>query len=161
MGRVALILLVAGILGLLLFLATRTNESRVRALAPVPNAGVAETHPGPEAPAPSSDRTAVSPLDESTPSDVAGWRVCVVDGRTDAPVAGATVSVIDMTAISRETIERGIGFDTIEGLRLRRERALEAQTGADGCARFAAPPERAMVEARSGADWAIAEWSKD
>jgi len=162
--RSALILLVAGLVSVLLFLATRMSESRVRAPAPEPKPDLAETQrePGADAAnasAPSSNRTVVSPLESEAPSDVdesAGWRVCVVDARTNAPVVGATVSVLDLTAIGRELFERGIGFDTIEGLRIRREQTLETKTGADGCARFSAPPEHASVEARSGADWAFA-----
>lgn len=163
MRRFARILLVAGIVSVLVFLATRTNESRVRGPAPEPNADFVETRDEPgadaaSASAPSRDRTVVSPLDDEAPSELdesVGWRVCVVDARTNAAVAGATVSVIDSNAIARELSERGIGFDTLDGLRLRREQAVEAKTGADGCTRFSAPPEHALVEARSGADWAF------
>lgn len=162
--RVALILLVAGIVSFLVFLATRTNESRVREPAPEPNAALVESRSDPgvdaaSASAPSRERTVVSPLDDEPPSELdesVGWRVCVVDARTNAAAAGATVSVLDFDAIGRECSDRGIGFDTIDGLRLRRERAVEAKTGADGCTHFSAPPEHAMVEARLGADWAVA-----
>jgi hypothetical protein len=161
--RSARILLVAGIVSVLVFLATRTNESRVRAPAPEPNAGLVETRreldaAAEEAPSPSRDRSVVSPLDGEAPSEFdesVGWRVCVVDARTNAAVAGATVSVLDSYAIAREISDRGIGYDTIDGLRLRRERAVEAKTGTDGCTRFSAPPEHATVEARLGANWAF------
>ena len=159
--RSALILLVAGILGVLIFLATRTIESGARTIAPEPSAGMLETRSEQEAasaPAPPRDRTVALPIAGDAASerrDDVGWRVCVVDARTNAPVVGATVSVTDFNAIARELAELGIGFDTIDGLRLRRERAVEVQTGPDGCARFSAPPEHASVEARSGPDWAF------
>lgn len=82
--RSALILLVAGILGILLFLATRSNEPRSRAPAPEPKAEFVETRREPRADAASpfeasSDRTPVSPLEGEAPATVdenAGWRVC-------------------------------------------------------------------------------------
>ncbi len=161
MRRITLILLVAGILGVLIFLATRTNDSGASLPGPEPQADVVETRHDSELASPSTpatDRSEVASAADDAPAaiDDASWRVCVVDGLTNAVVAGATVSIIDSSAIMRELEPRGIGFDSIEGLRLRRERAIEAKTGADGCARFAAPVAHAMVEARSGANWAIA-----
>lgn len=161
--RVARILLVAGIVSFLVFLATRTNETRVREPAPEPNATLVESRRDPSVDAastsaPSNDRTVVSPLDDKPASELdegVGWRVCVVDARTNGAVAGAMVSVLDSYAIAREFSDGGIGIDTIDGLRLRRERAIEAKTGADGCTHFSAPPEHAMVEARLGANWAV------
>jgi hypothetical protein len=169
--RSALILLVAGILGVLWgvlwLLATRTNDSGVGTPALEPTAGVVDAQSVPSldtvsATASSRDRALVSPADGEGGKDApaldedVGWRVCVVDARTIAPVVGATVSVTDSYAIGRELNELGIGSDTIEGRRLHRERAVEARTGPDGCARFSAPPEHALVEARSGTDWAFA-----
>jgi hypothetical protein len=157
--RSALIILVAGIVGVLLFLATRTNESRVRAPAPESKGELVEPRRELVDSRPTGDRTEVAPLDVPAPSELdesAGWRVCVLDTRTNAAVAGATVSVSDSTAFARELEARGIGSDTIAGRRLRRELTVEALTGAEGCVRFRAPPEHAFVEARLGAEWAIA-----
>lgn len=159
--RTALILLVVGILGVVVFLATRSSEPRAVAPAQRPNAAVVETRSEPgaaSASAPTDDRVVVSPLVGDAPAAVdenAGWRVRVLEASTNAAVAGATVSVNDSNVISREISERGLGPDTIEGLRLRRERAVESTTGADGCASFAAPPKSAMVEARFGAEYAF------
>jgi hypothetical protein len=159
--RSALILLVAGILGVFLFLATRVNKSGPVAPDLQPNDALVDAHSEPSAEMSSmspqsSDRTLVSPLDGKNAvsiNEASGWRVCVVDARTNAPVVSATVSVTDSNAIFRELNELGIGFDTIDGLRVRRERAIEAQTGTDGCAQFSEPPEHAAVEARSGSNW--------
>ena len=128
-----------------------------------PKAVLVQTHsePGAElvsASAPASDRTLAPPPDGKGASSIdenVGWRVCVVDARTNALVVGATVSVTDFNAIARELNELGIGSDTIAGLRLRGERAVAVLTGPDGCARFSAPPEHASVEARSGVNWAF------
>ncbi len=156
------VFLVAGIVGVLVFLATRTDEDRVRPPAAAPDTSLVQssqdplTDGGPSS-EPSKDQRAVVPLDvlaTSPPDEGAGWRVCVLGARTNAAVRGATVTVVD-SAIARELAPLGIGYDTLAGLRLRRERALEARTGADGCAQFAAPPEHAIVEARSDADWAF------
>lgn len=163
MRRSALILFVAGILGILVFLATRVNESGVGTPALEPNADFVEKRGETGADlasplAPPKDRAVAAPRVDEAASRVEeslGWRVCVVDAGTNAPIVGATVSVTDSNAIARELSERGIGFDTIEGLRLRRERAVEAETGADGSRHFASPPEHALVEARSGDNWAF------
>jgi hypothetical protein len=153
LNRFARILLVAGIVSVLAFLAIRTNESRVRAPAPDANAEFVETRrePGLDAagePAPSKDRIVVSPLEDEAPSEIdesVVWRVCVVDARTNAALAGATVSVLDSHAIASELSERGIGFDTIDGLRLRRERAVEAKTRWSRRVRVRIGPSRSSI----------------
>ena len=146
--RSALIILVAGIVGVLIFLATRESGSPVDVPAPQASAEVAATRGEVESVAPAGER------EELARTDAAVWRVRVLEGGTDAPVAGATVSVIDLSAVSAELAARGVGFDTLEGLRLRREKSVAAITGADGCAGFASLLARSMVEARAGVEWA-------
>jgi hypothetical protein len=163
MGRAASIAFLAGVVGLAALLALRSGASRVRkpARETVGEPVVGLPGPGVDAPvelAPDSHRVAVATPEAAglaSPGEAEGWRVCVVDAGTNAAVAGATVSVLDVGALGEELFAHGIGFDTCEGLRLRRVRAVEATTGADGCARFSVPAEHTMVEARSGAAWAF------
>ncbi|MCC6409203.1 MAG: hypothetical protein IT453_18740 [Planctomycetes bacterium] len=164
MKRLAPILVVAGLLALVVFVALRARDAGTRVVAPQASESEAATSgestvglESTSAPAAATERTSVAPLAE--PADAAtatGWTVCVIDASTKTPVVGATVSVLDSTAIARDTVERGIGVDTIAGLHTRRERAIEALTGPDGCVHFASPPKNAWVEARHGQRWAFA-----
>jgi hypothetical protein len=163
--RFALILLVAGILAVLAFLALRSNDSGTHVVAP--EAGEKSVAPSSEsavapeptpAPTDKNERTSVAPLTQPGDAERAsGWTVCVVDESTNAPIGGARVSVSDSQAIGRATIAQGIGADTFEGLRRRRELAVELETGPDGCAHFATPPTSAWVEARHGELWGVAQ----
>ncbi|MBI5433574.1 MAG: carboxypeptidase regulatory-like domain-containing protein [Planctomycetes bacterium] len=163
MKRLAPILVVAGLLALVVFVALRSRDAGTRTVAPQvseSNAATSgESTVGLEptsAPVAASERTSVAPLAE--PADAAtGWTVCVVDASTNAPIGGARVSVSDSQASGRATIAQGIGADTLEGLRRRRELAVELETGPDGCAHFATPPTSASVEARHGELWGFAQ----
>ncbi len=157
MKRSALVLLVAGIVGVLIFLATRTNGSRGAVLAPPPKAEVVQAQRVPELIAPAVERTEVAPSEaraEPAAAGESGWRVCVLDGSTQAAVPGARVSVTDWDALRRALAAEGVGLDTLAGQRLRPAHSVEARTGADGCVFIATPPVHALVEARSRNDWA-------
>ncbi len=157
MKRSALVLLVAGIVGVLIFLATRTNGSRGAVLAPPPKAEVVQAQRVPELIAPAVERTEVAPSEaraEPAAAGETGWRVCVLDGSTQAAVTGARVSVTDWDALRRALAAEGVGLDTLAGQRLRLAHSVEARTGADGCVFIATPPVHALVEARSRNDWA-------
>jgi hypothetical protein len=146
--RSALILLVAGIVAVLIFLATRTPRSPASLEAPQTWAEVVESRSEPVALSPGEQRAAITPA-----ADPLGWRVRVLDGGTQ--VAGATVSVVDWTAFNRALAQSGAGSHTIAGLELRRQMTLDARTGADGCAAFSTLPVPALVEARLGSNWAF------
>jgi hypothetical protein len=166
--RATLILLALGIAAFAVFLALRSRAPDANVAEPGaqgerdagPEAAPRELEAGPAAiaalAASGADERAsvVLPAPDETPS-AGGWTVCVLDGDTGAPVADASVSVLDTTETFRATAARGIGFDTLAGLRLRRESAREARTDLDGCARFDAPPANASVEARHDVRWAF------
>jgi hypothetical protein len=159
MRRAITILAVAGMIAVAILLATRTNEVAERAAPASIRTAVdasRETDPQRESP-PSNERQTAVQDDGADASSVAssGWRVRVFDSRTDAPIVGATVSVSDSHAMWSSLAEHGIGADTIEGLRLRRESAIQEKTGFDGSATFTNPPKQAAVEARSGTQWAF------
>jgi hypothetical protein len=125
-----------GIIGILAILATRMHEPEVNAPRSGSDVGMAVTPDEPRADealtlTSVAKRTGVAPegeqpTEESDASSI--WRVRVLDGRTSSVMIGATVSVLDLGTITRELDGHGIGFDTLEGKRVRRARAIEART---------------------------------
>ncbi|MCB9913620.1 MAG: carboxypeptidase regulatory-like domain-containing protein [Planctomycetes bacterium] len=159
MRRAPLLVLAAGLCAAAVYVATRPAAPPQAPPVPGPSSDVAQAEVAPRelaaAPDEASARATAAPTQAADLElAVDAWTVRVTqDG---APAGDALVTVSDLGTLYTELDEAGVGFDTPAGRRLRAERALTAHTDAEGLARFATLPHRAMVEARRGDAWAFA-----